>query len=932
MQYPDSLPAAPPSGSPPPPPAAQPGAGAVALHRPRALQTQLLAREEAQAQAEADDEIDLKAIFRTLLKHKWTIVGSTLLCTLAAVVYTLRVTPQYESKALLQIERAAQKVVGFNSEVELDQGASAETLSLRTQIELLQSRTLAERVIDELGLAKRSAVLPGEAQPTAQEASGLPEGALPGAASERAEPGFFDMLKANFTQLFTPSTQNERALTRAETLKEFEKSVKIEPIRNSRLVEIQVMNSDADLAARIANTMAKAFIAINLERKMESSVYARQFLEDQIKQTKAKLEESERVINDYAKKNSILSLGDKTSATTQNFVDFSSALAKAEQDRFKAESQYNEVRLNPESAPRVLDNLAIQTYKEQKAKLDAEYAKNLSIYKPGFPAMVQLKAQIDDLDARIKAEVGTILASIKGQFEAAKRQEDMLRQRVAASRQEVLTVQDRSVDMNLLQRELDTNRQVYDSLLQRLKEVSVTGGLTTNNVSIVDEAQAPLFPAKPKPLINLALGILLGGFLGMLAALLREQMDDSIKHADEIEGFFGLPLLGWIPHTKMPKGGGVGGNAVALLAHSDPRSAFAEAYRSMRTALQFSTTDGAPKRFMVTSCGKGEGKSTTAIALAINFAQLGQHVLLIDADMRKASVHKALGLPNERGLSNLLTGDVGTESLILATKVPNLGVLPAGPTPPDPVELLMGPKLGILLDKAQALGFQQVIIDGPPLLGIADAIVLGNQIQHIVFAVKASETKKNSIKDALRRLRNAGLQPMGIALTHARIEHTSDYAYEAYYGYGDDVAAAPATPARTPAPLATAKASETARLEPRLGKAEGSEAATADASGPEMHLGATSAEELLNKNNPFLQPHAGGQSNGNANGATRAAAGNPSNRNKGSGNGNGKTAPRWATGAAAAALLLGGTAWWLWPSAPAAETAAVASAPRLEAR
>lgn len=790
MQNPDSLPAQPPSSAPPPG-----GPGALALRQPRNhhLQTQLLAREEAQA-AEADDEIDLRAIFRSLLKHKWMIVGITLLCTLAAAVYTLRVTPQYESTALIQIERAAQKVVGFNSEVEMDPSASSEALSLRTQIELLQSRTLAERVIDELGLYKRSAAapLPGSlAPPAAEAATGRAEDAaasspaLPGAdeaSGELAERSLWAQLTANFAQLFTPSSQNEQTLSRNETLAAFQRSVKIEPIRNSRLVEIRVLNSDAELAARIANTMAKAFIAINLERRLESSVYARQFLEDQIKQTKAKLEESERVINEYAKKNSILSLGDKTSATTQNFIDFSSALAKAEQDRFKIESQYNEVSLNPESAPRVLDNAAIQTYKEQKAKLDAEYAKNLSVYKPGFPVMVQLKAQIDDLDGRIKAEVSTILASIKGQFEAAKRQEELLRQRVAASRQEVLTVQDRSVDMNLLQRELDTNRQVYDSLLQRLKEVSVTGGLTTNNLSVVDEAQAPLFPAKPRPLINLALGIMLGGFLGMLAALLREQMDDSIKHADEIEGFLGLPLLGLIPLIKKPKGSD---ESIALLTHTEPRSAFAEAYRSMRTALQFSTHEGAPKRFMVTSCGKAEGKTTTAIALAINFAQLGQRVLLIDADMRKPSVHKSLNLPNERGLSNLLTGDADTRSLILATKVRNLGVLTAGPTPPDPVELLMGPRLGLLLEKAQEMGFAQVIIDAPPLLGIADAIVLGNQIQHIVFAVKASETKKNSIKDALRRLRNAGLQPMGVVLTHARSEHASDYAYEAYYGYGD---------------------------------------------------------------------------------------------------------------------------------------------------
>ena len=875
MQNPDSLPAQPPSNEPPAPPDA--GSGAIALHRSRALQTQLRAQQDPHGALDASDEIDLKAIVRTLMRHKWTIVGSTLLCMLAAALYTLRVTPQYESTALLQIERAAQKVVGFNSERDLDQGTSAEALTLRTQIELLSSRTLAERVIDELGLAKRASDQASEDAPSAN-ATAAASSAAPatsadagaGATKEASSTGVIDQFAKNFLQLFTPATKNTRDLTRSETLRAFERSVAVEPIRNSRLVEIRVLNSDAELSANIANTMAKTFIAINLERKMESSVYARQFLEEQIKQTKAKLEESERVINEYAKRNSILSLGDKNSATTQNYVDFSSALAKAEQDRIKAESQYNEVRLNPESAPRVLDNLAIQTYKEQKAKLDTEYAKNLSIYKPGHPAMVQLKAQIGDLDARIKDEVNTILASIKGQFEVAKRQEELLRQRVATSRQEVLTVQDRSVDMNLLQRELDSNRQVYDNLLQRLKEVSVTGGLTTNNVSIVDEARAPLYPANPKPLVNLALGMVLGGFLGVLIALLREQMDDSIKNADEVEALFGLPLLGLIPFTKKPRGGN---QAVALLAHSDPRSAFAEAYRSMRTALQFSTNDGAPRRFMVTSCGKNEGKSTTALALAINFAQLGQHVLLIDADMRKPSMHKALGLPNERGLSNLLTGDSGTEQLILATQVPNLGVLPAGPTPPDPVELLMGPKLGMLLDKAQALGFHQVIIDGPPLLGLADAVVLGNQIQHIVFALKASATKKTSVKDGLRRLRNAGLQPMGVAMTHARAEHSSNATDEAYYGYG----------LHLPAPTK-------AKLEPILS----GRAAAESAEGPvsEIHLGSSTAEQLLQT--PPSRAGAQGGTTREGDAETRAPS----------------KARRWAAGLVVVALSLGAAAWW----------------------
>jgi capsular exopolysaccharide synthesis family protein len=759
-----------------------PPQGALALRQSGALQTQLLLQQQ-EADALADDSIDLKAILRTLLKHKWMILGIAGLCTLAAVVYTLRITPQYQAKALLQIDRTAQKVVGFNAEVEIEPSGSEQQL-FNTQIELLKSRSLAERVIDEMGLYRPDAVTE---LPVANAAT-----ALPGEENSAEAPGFVDQLARNLKTLFNPSVNDRQVLSREQTVRQFQGSVTIVPVRNSRLVELQVVNRDADLAARIANTMAKAFIASNLERKVDSSVYARQFLEDQIKQTKAKLEESERVINEYAKKNEILNLGDKGSAATQTFVDFSAALGKVQQDRIKAEALYNEVKNNPESAPQALENEAIQTYKGQRARLESEYAKNLAIYKPDFPLMVQSRAQINELNNRIKTEVNNIIDSIKGQYEVAKQQEELLKARVASTRSEVLSVQDRSVDMNLLQRELDSNRGVYDSLLQRLKEVSVTAGITTNNVSIVDEASAPLFPFKPKPLVNLGLGMVLGLLLGMLAALLREQMDDSIKHADEIEPTFGMPLLGLIPLTRTEKGSDA---AIALLTHSDPRSAFSEAYRSMRTALQFSTADGAPRRFMVTSCGKGEGKTTTALALAINFAQLGQRVLLIDADMRKSALHKALKLPNERGLSNLLSGDRGNELLIQRTQIPNLSVMLAGPTPPDPVELLMGPRLGLLLDKAQELGFSQVIIDGPPLLGISDAIVLGNQIQHVVFAVKASGTKKDSIKDAMRRLRNAGIAPMGVVLTHARNEHSSDYAYESYYGYGDEHIPRPATPA-----------------------------------------------------------------------------------------------------------------------------------------
>jgi capsular exopolysaccharide synthesis family protein len=754
-----------------PTPPEQPGARALAVRGNNALRFPA-AREELAAPDTEDDGIDLRMVLRVVLKYKWMLLALSLVCGLIAAVQSLRSTPMYRTAATVQIEKAAQRVVAFGADVDAEQQMWDDGSQLRTQIELLKSRAIAERVIDEMGLYKRRAS--GELPQPADALEGSDA-----AAPAQKPGGFLDRILANYRQLNTPAIQSEQYLDRNSAVNAFRGSVLIDPVKETRLVNIVVTNSDPELAARIANSMARTFMAVNLERRLESSTYARRFLEDQIKVTKTKLEDSERLINDYSKRNQILALGDKSEVASQNFAALSSSLSRAEEERIRAETLYNEVVRNPESAPQVLDNKAVQALKEQRAKLEAEYAQNLSTFKPEFPRMVQLKAQIDDLNARIRSEVTVVVGSVRAQFEAARQQEAQLRERVGQSRAAVETVQDRSVDLNLLKRELDTNRQVYDSLLQRLKEVSVTSGLTSNNISIVDEARPPLFPFSPQPQRYALIGMGLGLLLGLALAFLREMLDDSIKHPDEVEPTYGLPVLGLIPLVKNAGRAG----RVASLVHDDPRSPFAEAYRSMRTALQFATNEGAPKLMTVTSCGKSEGKTTTAIALAINFAQLGKQVLLIDADMRNPSVHKTMVLPNETGLSNFLAGEPGAGTLIQTSNIANLSVLTAGPTPPDPVELLMGPKFQLLLEKAHEMGFTQVIIDSPPLLGIADAVVLGNQVPHVVFTIKAGATRKSAIKDALRRLRHAGISPMGVVLTHVSNKHGSDYGYGSYYGY-----------------------------------------------------------------------------------------------------------------------------------------------------
>ena len=333
-------------------------------------------------------------------------------------------------------------------------------------------------------------------------------------------------------------------------------------------------------------------------------------------------------------------------------------------------------------------------------------------------------------------------------------------------------------------------------MIQRIKQLGVSGGVVSNNISVVDPAEASHFPYKPNLSRNLLIGLAAGLFLGLCIVFVLEFIDDWIKFPDEVERILGLPLMGIIPKIGRKRGDG---KSIAMEVHSDPRSTMAEAYRSVRTALQFSTPEGAPKRLVVTSTTRNEGKSTTALALAINFAQMGQRVLLIDGDMRNPSVHKLLDIPNEYGLSNLLSSDSRGEKMITPTVVKNLSVLTAGPVPPNPVDLLMGPKLLLLLNVAAALGIEYVIVDAPPLLGIADSIVLGNQLQNILFVVQASRTRKSHIKNALRRLRLAGLMPRGVVLTQT-LRGSLPQDYESYYGYGPTEATP--TP-KTPLPNAS---------------------------------------------------------------------------------------------------------------------------------
>ena len=730
---------------------------------------------------EIDDSLHLRDVLRIILKRKWWIVSASVLFLLGSTISTLMETPLYRASTTIQIDRVAQRVVDYR-----DGGGNAEMWddgsALQTQLELLRSKALVERVMEMLQLDLDRAKL----------ASRDPAKDSGSATTTETEPrdDWIGRILTTLRKRSEPSVKDMSVLDRESVIGSLRGSMQVEPVTGSRLVRLNVIGANAEQAARIANAWTEAFIKSNLERKVDASSYARGFLEQEVGKAKARLEESERALIEYTKQKQILTVDEKSNPNSQNYADFSAALSRAEQERIKAEANYDEVKRTLSNSKDLLDNKALATFRENKAKLELEYQEQLRTYKPGHPKMQALQAQIDTADKRIVEEAKAITTSIeanaKAAVDSARAQEDRLRVRVDAAKRNILEVQDQGIRYGILKREVDTNRELYSGLLTRLKEVGVTAQVGTNNISVIDKADVPLFPFRPDVMRGAMTGLLLGLMAGLALAFVIEYMDDSIKFPDEVERFTGLPLMGVIPMVSASK------NSPIEQATHDPRSSLAEAYRSVRTALQFSTAKGAPRSIVLTSCTKNEGKTTSAIALAVALSQMGKRVLLIDGDMRNPSLHRAFGTDHMTGLSNVLSSDTDPITVTRKTEFKNLYLITGGPLPPNPAELLSGPGLTRLLSPT-ASNFDHIVIDAPPILGIADSIILCNQVDATLFVIESSKTRKTGIRNAIRRLRQSGTVPLGAILTKLGAE-MSMYGYETdfyYYGHRLDQAGTP---------------------------------------------------------------------------------------------------------------------------------------------
>lgn len=707
-------------------------------------------------QGNDEPTIDLASYWRLVLKHRFLIVGCFLGALVIGATLTLLMTPIYTAQAILQIDREAARIIDSEDVTPRENMVQGEEF-FQTQYGLLRSRSLAERVIESLGLASSDETL---------KAMGVEVPEAGGTAAVQA------------------------SRRKAAALKALQDNLGVSPVRGSRLVSVGYDNPNPVVAARIANGFAENFIQSNLDRKFESSSYARTFLEERIAQTKERLESAERQLVAYATNQQIINVrepsegteagGATESLTSNNLVALNSALARTRAERVAAEERWRSAGTSDlMSLPEVLQNPTIQRLTEQRALLDAEYQQKLSIYQPDYPEMVQLKARIDEADGQIRAIAGNIRSSIQSQYQIAANQERSLQAQVTGLTGDVLDLRDRSIQYNILQRELDTTRTLYEALLQRYKEVGVTGGVTANNISIVDLATPPRKPSKPNMMLNMALAALLGLGLGVLAALVLEALDETLATPDDVEKKLGVAVLGVVPLLEK-------GEAPAD-ALGDIRSGFSEAYYSLRTALQFSTPDGAPSSLLVTSARPAEGKSTTAYAVAINLARVGKRVLLVDGDLRNPSMHRVVGVENERGMSNLLSGSADLATVVQPTSQDNLFFIPCGPLPPNPAELWGGDRLRQFLAETRN-NFDHVVVDGPPVLGFADAPMLAAAVNGVLFALESRGTRRGQARGALRRLQVGRAHLLGAVLTKFSTKSAAygyggyDYAYDYHYG------------------------------------------------------------------------------------------------------------------------------------------------------
>jgi capsular exopolysaccharide synthesis family protein len=682
----------------------------------------------------------LEQIWNAVLNHRNLAIGVIAGVVLLGLLATFLATPKYTSTTRLEILPDAP--VATSVEGQRDKALINELSFYNTQYSLLQSESLAERVVRAGNLTADKDFLAA-----------------------------FDLENPDASM-----TSVERAGLARKATEILLDQLAISPVRNSSLVDASFTTPSPELSAKLANLWAQQFLQASIDRRFAATSDARKYLESRLNTLRQNLETSERALINYGMSKGIVTISSQRDANgrtqTETLVgadiaEVGRAFAKAREIRIAAEAEVN----NTLTGSAAIVAPTIGSLRERRAELQAELAKLRVTLGDDYPSVVSLRAQIGNLDRNIASEISRSTQGNREAYNSAVKRERDMRAELDRLTQKYNTQQRESIEMASLQREVDSNRQLYDGLLQRYKEIGVAG-VGTNNIAVVDSAKIPEKPSSPRLMLNLALSIIAGIGLASGLIFLLEKMDSSIRDPQDVTNRFDLPLLGAIPETEQTV-------AQDIL---DKKSTIYEAYFSVMTNLSFLTEHGAPRSIMLTSSRPQEGKSSSSLSLASVLAATGKSVILVDADIRNPSLNRYLEMPNNKGLSHYLSGDDSLQEMIATLPQFGFSLMTAGKTPPNAAELLGSDRFSLLMETLLAR-YDHVLVDSAPLLGLADAPLIARRVEGVLFTIEANSTKNRVIATSLMRLRMSGAKLFGAIVTKVSAKNNA-YGYGYGYGYG----------------------------------------------------------------------------------------------------------------------------------------------------
>jgi polysaccharide biosynthesis transport protein len=711
-------------------------------------------------------------------QHRWLILMCASSLFLCATLYTFTRTPLYTANATLLIERKAPQFLKL-------QDAQAELVDsnnefYKTQYQILKSRALAERVIRDEGL---------ESDPIF-------------AGDKNDQPSKSGLI----------ATVPDAAAIRMGLIGSYLSMLGIIPVTGTSLVQVKFTTPDPVLSARLANAHAATYVRYGIDLRSQTNEEASKFLQQKLIELKKRVEESEAALNGYRKEKNIISVDEKANVVLDRLADLNKSLTAAEADRIALEAQVRTIRgRSADEIPSVRSSAMIASLKADLAKVEAEYASLARRYNPGYPPLDSAEAQVDETRRRLTSEIDKEVKSIEAGFVAAKNKETELRATMEEQKKATLNLKESAVQYAILAREVDTNRQLYDGVLQRLKEIDVAAEVRSSNVYVMGTAQPALGSSYPNRQRMLLIGLFASLAAGIGLAFLLERLDNSLKSPEEAERYVHLPSLAIVPdfallnETHDAKGSNYASRLVSsakaelqtwapkrsknsegqLVLDHHPLSVVTEAYRSLRSSLLLSQAGAPPQIMLVTSAVRGEGKTTTVINTAVMFAQMGMQVLIIDADLRRPRCHMLLKMENTTGLTELLAGQIKLQQAIKATPMDNLSLMSSGSPPPNPAELLGSKNMHEVLQQLRKQ-YEFIFIDSSPIMAVSDAALLSTRTDGTLLVIN-SKTPKQVIKKARKRLSTLHAKPLGILLNGVDIR-TGEYGkyYRHYYDYYQD--------------------------------------------------------------------------------------------------------------------------------------------------